>query len=1003
MQQTLVGQRQDRNRSSDKVLAVQDSLTMLVSERDRLFALIGALEEDLRDLIDTYLLSTADEEAVLGPAYERARDRLLGDSDATHESEILDYLDLGDEVGILLRWHSNLPGDTAQTLKSVAADLNHVAAIRNRVMHRRPLLTDDTSRVEALVLRLEGDHFLAPTLLKTMSRLRIDPAWAPTSPRTEQPRVLNNLPLAEFDETGLVGRQKEIAKLTKLVNDLDKSRSPVISVIGPGGVGKTALVVQVLHDLVNDPECPFDLVSWVSLKTEYLTANGVASIRDAVLSVEHAIPALAQSLDSTFEGNTAALAAALEGVRTLVVIDNLETVSGQEVLDLIDSLPQEVSYLFTSREGLGQLERRFQLEPLDQRSSVDLLRRLCRARGLDHLARMKQDEAATLVDRLHRTPLALRWFVLSAESGRDPNSIADDQVDLLRFCVENVFESLEPQDRQVAHVLYAVQRPLTAQEIQLLLPDVPTDSLRRAVQNLSRRMLLIRDTVGGSLIETFQSSDMLEAFIQDVDRPPEAEIQRVRDAEGASRAAQERHRQDAARDPLRPTVIQGGPEHSASVVMLRDALSLSKRRNTEQALEILAKAEELDPHFWEISRVRGFILSSSGDVNAANSAYERAIELAQDEQARAAVSYFYAGHLSRNARQPERAVQYARVAHDLLREDRTAFELARALTFVADYDQAEQLLRTAYDAEFARTRMMVRTALLDTLTRRAEDQSKLDRNIAGATQTLREGIRISQETLEQGLSDHRFYDQAVKVATELLSVASTAPRVEDHDQAIEECLDFIQKAGDRARSTKRFQYLQSHGRRLIDRSPELADAIPSLRVLLAEQEGEGARSESEPGETNRKVGSLKAWRADKHFGFAYNLTQTEEFFFHLADLIQPSEQIFLIVGAQLEYRPVLDDHGRLKAERIRVVDCDMAGLVRRKLTVARVHDSGRYLFALDDATGATVFVGQHATVGGLTWQRCAAGDRLLADLQVTADGRFAATWADFTAVGLEMP
>lgn len=40
-------------------------------DRNRLFALIGALEEDLRVLIDRELLSTHYEELVLGPSYEK--------------------------------------------------------------------------------------------------------------------------------------------------------------------------------------------------------------------------------------------------------------------------------------------------------------------------------------------------------------------------------------------------------------------------------------------------------------------------------------------------------------------------------------------------------------------------------------------------------------------------------------------------------------------------------------------------------------------------------------------------------------------------------------------------------------------------------------------------------------------------------------------------------------------------------------------------------------------
>lgn len=69
-------------------------------DRNRLYALIGSLEDDLRELVRTYLLEDLDEQEVLGAAYEKAAQRFLEDPDAlTVDADILDYLDLGDELG----------------------------------------------------------------------------------------------------------------------------------------------------------------------------------------------------------------------------------------------------------------------------------------------------------------------------------------------------------------------------------------------------------------------------------------------------------------------------------------------------------------------------------------------------------------------------------------------------------------------------------------------------------------------------------------------------------------------------------------------------------------------------------------------------------------------------------------------------------------------------------------------------------------------------------------
>ena len=66
----------------------------------------------------------------------------------------------------------------------------------------------------------------------------------------------------------------------------------------------------------------------------------------------------------------------------------------------MDTLPETVSYLITSREGLGEIERRIPLDPLEEHYAVDLFRKLARARGLEAYAKMKQNVAEDLVRQL---------------------------------------------------------------------------------------------------------------------------------------------------------------------------------------------------------------------------------------------------------------------------------------------------------------------------------------------------------------------------------------------------------------------------------------------------------------------------------------------------------------------------------------------------------------------------------------------------------------------------
>ena len=314
-------------------------------DRNRLFALLTALEGDLRDVIENELLRTHYEEQVLGDCYVKASDRR--DRDRNQDARLLDYIDLSDAIELLQRWRDSLGPDHQVALKDSASELATLVGVRNRVMHGRPLLPDDLLRAQQAVQRAIAFGFAGPAVKKVVQTLRSDPGWSPPiSDVGGGGQALNNLPLPDFDETGLVGRNREVADLTAKIAALPESRGGVLTVVGPGGIGKTALVLQALHDVVSGQECPYDLVSWVSLKTERLTAAGVESIRDAIISLDQAMPAFVEAIDSEFDGTVEQLADSLDGVSALIVIDNLETVTGEEVVEFVNSMPRVPSIAF---------------------------------------------------------------------------------------------------------------------------------------------------------------------------------------------------------------------------------------------------------------------------------------------------------------------------------------------------------------------------------------------------------------------------------------------------------------------------------------------------------------------------------------------------------------------------------------------------------------------------------------------------------------------------------
>jgi predicted ATPase/DNA-binding SARP family transcriptional activator len=210
-------------------------------------------------------------------------------------------------------------------------------------------------RLEAAVL--SHDPALAPTNVPTRAHERADsrtPEWVG---RVRRPR------------TSCLGRDTEIAQLTRLVE-----RPGLVTLVGPGGVGKTRLAVEVA--VVLEQRLPGG-VGWVELTP--VTPGGVGQAVGHALGFDDAV--LARDGDDLLDG----LARFLSGRRSAVVLDNCEHLVEEVasfVADLLDLAPG-LHVVATSREGLTvEGEVLFPVLPLPLPAAVALFAERARSVGV---------------------------------------------------------------------------------------------------------------------------------------------------------------------------------------------------------------------------------------------------------------------------------------------------------------------------------------------------------------------------------------------------------------------------------------------------------------------------------------------------------------------------------------------------------------------------------------------------------------------------------------------
>ncbi|WPO72522.1 BTAD domain-containing putative transcriptional regulator [Streptomyces sp. KN37] len=235
------------------------------------------------------------------------------------------------------------------------------------------------------------------------------PAQPPAAPRPPSQRRGHDLPRTNLPAplTALVGREPCVDELQRL---LDVSR--LVTLTGPGGVGKTRLAVEAASRAVGGER--FSDGAWIVEFAGQGAGDGVAGLAQVVagvLGVRDDVPAGAPASGSA-AGPLERLAAALRDRNVLLVLDNCEQVVEQAAAlaeALLRAAPG-LRVLATSQEPLGLTgEAVFLVEPLRGADAVELFvaRAAAAAPGFALSGPRDAEAVAEICRRLDGIPLAL--------------------------------------------------------------------------------------------------------------------------------------------------------------------------------------------------------------------------------------------------------------------------------------------------------------------------------------------------------------------------------------------------------------------------------------------------------------------------------------------------------------------------------------------------------------------------------------------------------------------
>jgi tetratricopeptide (TPR) repeat protein len=964
-------------------------------DRYRLAAVIQAIEEDLRSFIRRYVAPYLEPSDLFGDALPELFRRAERDGVVDAPAAVLvDYIDFGDAFAMLNRRRGMIPDDLGAFVRSATPGFELAVPIRNRIMHGRPLLRHDEEHVAKLGQSISESNVDFPLTRGVARRIVDEPDWVPLVEISSKDygNVLHNLPLPEFDETGLLGRDDELRELKRL---LERPRFPVVTIAGEGGIGKTALAVQALYDLVDESDGPYEAVLWVSLKTERLTGRGVEQLRSTAFDFLTLTSDLAEALGAEGADDISLLADVLAGTRTLIAIDNIESISPVEIRRLVNELP-DCQFLLTSRVGLGEMEIRLPLAALGVKSAEIMLRQLSARRDLPQLARVTEAQAAKITEQLRRSPLAIRWFVEAVQVGGQPDDLLRDQSAVLQFCMSTIYDSLEPDAHRIVACLLELDRPATVGEIALL-TDLTRDEVQTHVYEIQRRSLVVVDSkLTETLAQSYALADMAREHLRRFGSPDTLFTETVRERLRKIAHVDSVMKAFDNRLALEPAaVIAETDEELAVAQLLRRALSRSRVGDIDGARELIQRARDAVPGYFESYRVAAFIESDLRPQEAFR-LYEEAYRLAPDDL-KPRVGYWLAGHLAKNSAATEEAAAYAEEAHRALEQPGTALRLARIRMYQHRFEEADDLLRYAASDGKGKTVLIAETDLLDLAKRRAEHRGLDEHQPLQALQLTAEALRRAEGCLGEGINDLRFNNNFVELIGEALQIALKADDFAPVAEALSPILEVLDRhiriAATPQRRTlweRRLEWIAARE----ETSEDVAAYASKILSRLARQVEQSA--------AGVETGEIVSYAPKSRYGFI-KAGGGESHFFHRSDLADPQDAIYLARGleATCRIKPIVRD-GK-PGTRATDVSPLLTPIQRERLLRHRralvVTRNESFLFAEDLLTQERIFVHRSAFRDSSDWRQAVVGRRLVLDVEFARRGPCAARGSVFLDQG----
>lgn len=571
----------------------------------------------------------------------------------------------------------------------------------------------------------------------------------------------NNLPIEDYDiDGGFVGRRNEINTVKKL---LFSEQDRIVTINGAGGLGKTAVALKTAYNLLSDKNNPYNFIIWFSAKEKRLTEEGIVSIKSNITSCQQLIEDILKIVDNkTLEifkqdkiekmKHREHLYGIFSSQKCLLIIDNLETINDEATIEFIKNIPRPSQILITSRKGLGEIERRYNLPDFNENDAILLFRIISKERNKNDLLSLKREVIRDLVIKVRSYPLLIKWSIGKICLGKDINDafseIYSGKSEIAEFAFNDIFDMLSEKAKLCLYSMIVFGDKPISKHMLMHLANLDEDDFDNSVRDLILTSFVyplveVNDGVAStmyvmlSLVRGFVSSKL------DLDEKIMNSLQ-TRYFE-LSHQIQELEKSESAYFQSLFSLGIKSEDEKIAFNYIKTAKNFLRNSNFDEAEKNFGNAIRIAPNLnYALTEYAKFEFSRS-HMSHSNELFERAIKANPNNFH----SFFSYGISLRKQNKLTEAVDMFRKAQELNPQHLPIYnEIGRVLTFKGEYEEAknqfEKALTQSKHPNLHHT-FLALLFLADNYRRWSEDFfTRGDKN--GALEKLFEALKNIEET-----------------------------------------------------------------------------------------------------------------------------------------------------------------------------------------------------------------------------------------------------------------